>query len=106
MCLIDFASTRKYHLNRGYHTSSRSKFNSTPVTSVFPIITPQPTDPEGDESAREWFTISSRVLGRDLSLWDSFLRPLLFNRAKVTLCARVCVCVCVCVCVMAIKVLN
>ena len=42
---------------------------------------------EGSEEmvqwATEWYSICSCVLGRELSIWDEFLRPLLLERAKV-----------------------
>ena len=39
--------------------------------------------------AAEWSSICSCVLGRELSIWDEFLRPLLLERAKVKLTVQV-----------------
>ena len=52
----------------------------------------------------EWSHVCVSVLGRELCVWETFLRPLLLQRAKVcywSVCVCVCVCVCACTCVHA-----
>lgn len=39
--------------------------------------------PVAGEEPLEWHTLCTRVLGRELSIWDEFLRPLFLERAKV-----------------------
>ena len=60
-----------------YNMSTILSFSSQPAGGVL----------EGSEEtvqwATEWYSICSCVLGRELSIWDEFLRPLLLERAKV-----------------------
>ena len=50
------------------------------VSNLSPF--PQPLSGEGGEGV-EWDQVCLLALGRSLCVWDTFLRPLLFDRVKV-----------------------
>jgi len=51
----------------------------------------QPSELELAQAREEWAKITHNALGEDFSVWNSFLRPLILQRAKV--CQKVLYCI-------------
>ena len=49
-----------------------------------PADTAPPEEMDTAHSAGKWMEICKRVVGQELSIWNTFLCPLLLSRAKVT----------------------